>query len=327
MVIAWCILPIAMGFGSHRADHPAQATISIASSTQPTPADQPGTLMTVTAAQVPAGPAATWTVRPGDTLSSIAAALALPGGWQALYAANQRVIGPNPDLIRAGTILVTPGSAARTSAARTSAARKKAPAAAAGSGRHQAQPRATASHRKVRQLPGSPGALTISAGRTASAAVMPRWLQDALLATGLLLVIAFAVEPALAIGRRRRRTARVAQERAAGESAAQQVATRQVATRQVAAQEFATEQSAAQEFAAQEFAVQERAAVKTARFVEAPHDRLIVTYCARDDTVYLLTPPGEDPRAVLRAARLVLPEDTYEELAGHLGVPSGWPGE
>jgi LysM repeat protein len=308
MVIAWCILPIAMGFGSHGADHPAQATISIASSTQPTPADQPGTLMTVTAAQVPAGPAATWTVRPGDTLSSIAAALALPGGWQALYAANQRVIGPNPDLIRAGTILVTPGSAARTSAANTSAARKKAPAAAAaGSGRHQAQPRATASHRKVRQLPGSPGALTISAGRTASAAVMPRWLQDALLATGLLLVIAFAVEPALAIGRRRRRTARVAQERAAGESAAQQFATRQVA--------------------AQEFAVQERAAVKTARFVEAAHDRLIVTYCAREDTVYLLTPPGEDPRAVLRAARLVLPEDTYEELAGHLGVPSGWPGE
>jgi nucleoid-associated protein YgaU len=108
MVIAWCILPIAMGFGSHGADHPAQATISIASSTQPTLADQPGTLMTLTAAQVPAGPAVTWTVRPGDTLSAIAVALALPGGWQALYAANRRVIGPNPDLIRAGTILVTP---------------------------------------------------------------------------------------------------------------------------------------------------------------------------------------------------------------------------
>jgi LysM domain len=303
MVIAWCILPIAMGFGSHGADHPAQATISIASSTQPTLADQPGTLMTVTAAQVPAGPAATWTVRPGDTLSSIAVALALPGGWQALYAANRRVIGPNPDLIRAGIILVTPGSAAR----------KKAPAtAAAGSGHHQAQPQATASHRKVRQLPGSPGALTISAGRTESAAIMPRWLQEALLATGLLLVIAFAVEPAMAIGRRRRRTARVAQERAAGESAAQQ---------------FAPQQFAAQGFAAQEFAPQQCAAVKTARFVEAAHDRLIVTYCAQEDTVYLLTPPGEDPRAVLRAARLVLPEDTYEELAGHLGVPSGWPGE
>jgi hypothetical protein len=141
---------------------------------------------------------------------------------------------------------------------------------------------------------------------------MPRWLQEALLATGLLLVIAFAVEPAMAIGRRRRRTARVAQERAAGESAAQQ---------------FAPQQFAAQGFAAQEFAPQQCAAVKTARFVEAAHDRLIVTYCAQEDTVYLLTPPGEDPRAVLRAARLVLPEDTYEELAGHLGVQSGWPGE
>jgi hypothetical protein len=39
----------------------------------------------------------------------------------------------------------------------------------------------------------------------------------------------------------------------------------------------------------------------------------------------VLTPPGEDPRAVLRAARLILPEDTYEDLAGHLGVPSAWP--
>jgi hypothetical protein len=297
MVIAWCILPIAMGVGSYGADYPAQATISIASSTQPTPADQPGTLMTVTAAQVSAGPDATWTVRPGDTLSAIAAALALPGGWQALYAANRRVIGPNPELIRAGIILVTPGSAAR----------KKAPAsAAAGSGRHQAQPRATASHHQVRQLPGSPGALTISVGRTASAAVIPRWLQDALLATGLLMVIAFALEPALAIGRRRRRTARVAQERAAGE----------------VAQDWAAGENAAQEFAAQQCA-----AVKTARFVEAAHERLIVTYCADEDTVYLFTPPGEGPRAILRAARLVLPEDTYEELAGHLGVPSGWPAE
>jgi hypothetical protein len=307
MVIAWSILPIAMGVGSSGADHPAQATISIASSTQPTPADQPGTLMTITAAQVAAGPAATWTVRPGDTLSAIAATLALPGGWQALYAANRRVVGPDPDLIRAGIILVTPGPA------RTAAAHKKAPASAgAGSDRQQAQPRATASHRKVRELPGSPGALTVSVSRTASAAVMPRWLKDALLATGLLLVIAFTVEPALAIGRRRRRTARAAQERAAQESA----------PGESAAQEFA-----AQQLAAQQLVTRQRAAVKTARFVEAEHERLIVTYCAREDTVYLLTPPGEDPRAVLRAARLVLPEDTYEELAGHLGVPSGWPRE
>jgi hypothetical protein len=70
-----------------------------------------------------------------------------------------------------------------------------------------------------------------------------------------------------------------------------------------------------------------RAAQQAARIVQADHERLIVTYCVSDDTVYVLTPPGEDPRAVLRAARLVLPENTYEELAGHLGAPPGWLGE
>jgi hypothetical protein len=53
--------------------------------------------------------------------------------------------------------------------------------------------------------------------------------------------------------------------------------------------------------------------------------RLIVTYCPRERTVYVLAPPGEDPRAVLNAARLVVPEDSYQDLAGHLGVPAAWP--
>lgn len=66
-------------------------------------------------------------------------------------------------------------------------------------------------------------------------------------------------------------------------------------------------------------------AVERARIVLADYERLIVTYSVADDTVYVLTPPGEDPRAVLRAARLVLPDDTYEELAGRLGVPANWP--
>jgi hypothetical protein len=61
------------------------------------------------------------------------------------------------------------------------------------------------------------------------------------------------------------------------------------------------------------------------RIILAEHERLIVTYCARDHAVYVLAPPGEDPRAVLSAARLVLPEDTYEDPAGRLGVPSAWP--
>jgi hypothetical protein len=67
-----------------------------------------------------------------------------------------------------------------------------------------------------------------------------------------------------------------------------------------------------------------RHAAKKARIVLADHERLIVTNCAGDHAVYVLTPPGEDPGAVLRAARLVLPQDAYEDLAGRLGVPSAW---
>ncbi len=66
--------------------------------------------MTVTAAPVAAKTPVTWVVRPGDTLSGIAAALKVSGGWQALYAANRRVVGPDPDVIRPGTTLTVPGT-------------------------------------------------------------------------------------------------------------------------------------------------------------------------------------------------------------------------
>jgi hypothetical protein len=72
-------------------------------------------------------------------------------------------------------------------------------------------------------------------------------------------------------------------------------------------------------------AIRTAGVAKKAQIVLADHERLIVTYSMRDHTVYVLTPPGEDPQAVLRAARLVLPERAYEDLAGHLGVPSAWP--
>ncbi len=49
----------------------------------------------------------TVTVQPGDTLSAIAARLGLPG-WQRLYDANRAVIGPDPNLIRPGQVLVVP---------------------------------------------------------------------------------------------------------------------------------------------------------------------------------------------------------------------------
>jgi len=65
----------------------------------------------------------------------------------------------------------------------------------------------------------------------------------------------------------------------------------------------------------------------SARIVQAGHERLIVTYSERDGVVCVLTPPGEDPAAVLRAARLVLPDDIYQDLARHLGVSADWASE
>ncbi|MGP3967943.1 M23 family metallopeptidase [Streptomyces sp. 6N223] len=44
----------------------------------------------------------TYTVAAGDTLSTIARAQAVDGGWKALYDANSDVIGSNPDLILPG---------------------------------------------------------------------------------------------------------------------------------------------------------------------------------------------------------------------------------
>ncbi|MFF0064527.1 transglycosylase family protein [Streptomyces sp. NPDC005279] len=53
------------------------------------------------------------TVEPGDTLSAIAGRYRIKGGWQALYAANKKLIGNSPDRLKVGTMLVIPASAAR----------------------------------------------------------------------------------------------------------------------------------------------------------------------------------------------------------------------
>ncbi|MFJ4781156.1 transglycosylase family protein [Streptomyces sp. NPDC088762] len=47
-------------------------------------------------------------VRAGETLVSIARRHRVPGGWQALYAANRPVIGPRPGQLRPGTLLSLP---------------------------------------------------------------------------------------------------------------------------------------------------------------------------------------------------------------------------
>src|SRR5439155_6367702 len=62
-----------------------------------------------------------------------------------------------------------------------------------------------------------------------------------------------------------------------------------------------------------------------ASIVVAGHDRLVVICSRPGDTVYVLRPPGADPREILRVARLVLPEDLYRELAVQLGMPASWP--
>jgi LysM repeat protein len=46
--------------------------------------------------------AATYRVRPGDTLSAIASRKDVPGGWQNLYRINRETIGKNPGLIYPG---------------------------------------------------------------------------------------------------------------------------------------------------------------------------------------------------------------------------------
>jgi LysM repeat protein len=361
VVIAWCILSIVAVAGSRGPAVSAQANITIASSTQEVLASAPARLITVKAAPVAAQPPVTRAVRPGDTLSAIAAAFKVRGGWQALYAANRRVIGPDPGLIRPGMILTLPGeqpasytvapgdtlsgiaaalgvrggwqalyaanrrvigqrpglirpgtvlavpvtAPAGKAPALTTPGRgsREAPPPAARPGQPQAGPSTAggppaaggpstsggAAGPASPRGPASPGG-TVPAGGTGAAGVMPRWLKVTLLAVGLLTLASFLAQPAVAAGERRRRALRArtaARERARGRRAARQAA----------------------------------------RIVEADYERLIVTYSVSDDTVYVLTPPGEDPRAVLRAARLVLPENAYKELAGHLGAPPGWLGE
>lgn len=50
----------------------------------------------------------TYTVKRGDSLSSIARKLTGSADWHALYEQNKGIIGSNPNLIRDGTILVIP---------------------------------------------------------------------------------------------------------------------------------------------------------------------------------------------------------------------------
>jgi hypothetical protein len=125
---------------------------------------------------------------------------------------------------------------------------------------------------------------------------MPRWLKTLLLAISLFILVAFLAKPVLVVRRRRRQQAAV-----------QALQHCKADSRQGSGYR--------------------RTGADKTRIVVADHNRLVVTRSETDDTVYVLRPPGEDPKAILRVARLVLPEDRYEELAEELGMPASWPME
>ena len=325
VVLAWCILLIIVAVGVKGSVRPAQANTRIASST--TEVTLASTLSVAAAFVTGRRPAARYVVQPGDTLSGIAARFAVRGGWPALYAANRPLIGPDPGVVHPGTVLVLPGQTApvryRVAAGDTLSGIAAALAVRGGwaalyaanrrvigpdpdvirPGAVLTVPQPTVPAPPVpnpgRLYPAPPSAPAGGGHRPApvrtgapAAAGMPRWLKTVLAAAGLLIGVAFLAEPVLVLRRRRRQAAARLRAAAAGEGAGSG-----------------------------------RLAAGKARVVLADYDRVVVTCRPGDDTVYVLRPPGEDPRAILRAARLVLPEGPYGELAEHLGVPAGWPAE
>jgi hypothetical protein len=124
---------------------------------------------------------------------------------------------------------------------------------------------------------------------------MPAWLRAVLLAVAVLIGGAFLLQLAMAVvGRRHRKAAAV-----------QPIQVRPApAVREPASG---------------------RPAEHRAGIVLADHERLIVTHSRADDTIYVLRPPGEDPAAIMRVARLVLAEASYRDLAEYLGLPASWP--
>jgi LysM repeat protein len=71
----------------------------------PAPMPKPGPTPKPTPTPAPGSAPARYTVRPGDSLSGIAARYRIAGGWPALYRLNRAVIGPDPNQLDAGTVL------------------------------------------------------------------------------------------------------------------------------------------------------------------------------------------------------------------------------
>jgi LysM repeat protein len=225
-----------------------------------------------------------YTVAAGDTLSGIAAALAVRGGWPALYAADRRVIGPDPNVIRPGTVLTVPGPAAPPTSNAPPTSRPAPPTSRPAPPTSKPAPPASKPAPPSRSHP----------VRTAApaAAGMPQWLKIMLLAAAVIIALVFLVE--LVLVARRQHQLRLQASRACTVDSCQEPAGGPLPANQ-------------------------------ARIVMADYDRVVVTCSKPDDTVLVLRPPGEDPKAILGVARLVLSEAHYAELASRLGMPASWP--
>jgi murein DD-endopeptidase MepM/ murein hydrolase activator NlpD len=90
--------------------YPGGSTPSTPPSTPTTPTPKPSTPKPSTPAPKPSTPSTSdkYTVKRGDTLSKIAVAHRVEGGWQKLYAENKAVVGSNPNLIFPGQKLSIP---------------------------------------------------------------------------------------------------------------------------------------------------------------------------------------------------------------------------
>jgi LysM repeat protein len=238
-----------------------------------------------------------YTVAAGDTLSGIAAALGTRGGWPTLYAANRRVIGADPNAIRPGTLLAIPRPTAASRASGTSGTSAASPASPA---RHPSASASRAPHQASTptRAPASPQPSTSASARAATS----------------------AQPPAIARGQRHPGPVR-ATTTVGGLPRWLEIVL--LAAGLLIGAAFLTEPTLA---IARRSRGGRRAGLGT-RIVLADYDRLVVTHNRTDGTVCVLRPPGADPQAILLAARLVLAQDRYEELAGHLGVPAHWPRE
>jgi LysM repeat protein len=260
-----------------------------------------------------------YTITAGDTLSAIAARFAVRGGWPALYAANRPAIGTDPDAIHAGIRLTIPSPA--TSPGSGSAPGTPAPGGTAPS---RPQPHTQPTSPVTSPVPSSPPVAHQSHPQSHASSGVPLWLYSMVLAVGLLVVIILAAEPLLLARHRRRRRGAGSAPTPHQTGPAHPMAPASPPGPAAQAHQTAPPVTPASEISVMPVPAHE-GCIEPARIVMADHDRLVVTRSKRDDTIFVLRPPGEDPADILRVARLVLPEGHYGKLAEQLGMPANWP--